>query len=449
MSKVAAKAATSRNREPRAGRSARMSSLFANLSVRLPERARERANAFAAFVWRRFVEDRCFESAGALSYATVFAMVPLSAAVFGILSAFPIFEAMSDRLTGFLFRNFVPQAAQAVEIYLHQFAASATRLTSVGAIALLASALLVMKSIEDTFDRIWRVGTPRPGMARFLVYWTALTLGPILAVASLTLSSYLISLPLVGGEDAAPRLLSTLPVVVELSVFTLAYMIVPNRRVALRHALFGGMLATALFELAKWGFGLYLREVPSYQQIYGTLAIIPIFLIWIYLSWVVILLGASIVASLSAFRFQPAAERVPVGQELFALLRLISRFAEAQRGGEALEVDALRAAEPSLGDDLLLSLLDRLEVARIVQRNDGGDWLLARDLDQLSLGELYEATGQRVPGRAVALPATDDALGRQALAIVDSLRAPLAELLDVPLSRLLASSSAPAARESR
>jgi membrane protein len=410
------------------------------LRHRIPDRVRESLRSFALFVWRRYVEDRCFETAGVLAYASVFALVPLSVAVFGIFAAFPVFDAMSIRLTEFLFNNFLPSAARAVEAYLRQFADSATRLTSVGVIALLASALLMMKSIEDTFNRIWRVTTPRPGLSRVLVYWTVLTMGPLLAVSSLALSSYLISLPLVGttnAEQLLPRLLSLVPLLVELAAFTLAYTIIPNRHVLLRHAAAGGLLATVMFELAKWGFGYYLRQVPSYEQIYGTLAVLPIFLIWLYLSWVVILLGASIAASLSAFRFQPQALRLPAGHELFGLLRLVGRLHEAQLRGAAIGFETLQQSEPSLTDDLLMRLLGILQSAHIAQLNEDGDWLLARDLDHLSIAELYESSGLRIPLASTDLPGNDNLLGRQVAAIIESLRQPLREPLERPLSSVL------------
>jgi len=413
------------------------------LHQRLPapvrEHSREWLRAFSGFVWRRYVEDRCFETAGVLAYATVFAMVPLSVAVFGIFAAFPVFDAMSTRLTEFLFSNFLPAAARAVEAYLRQFADSATRLTSFGVIALLASALLMMKSIEDTFNRIWRVTTPRPGLSRVLVYWTVLTLGPILAVSSLALSSYLLSLPLIGSDEQrwGPRLLSFVPLLVELAAFTLAYAVIPNRRVHFRHAFTGGVLATVLFELAKWGFGYYLRQVPSYEQIYGTLAVLPIFLIWLYLSWLVMLLGASIAASLSAFRFQPKARLLPTGHELIGLLRLLGRLYRAQDSGSALDVETLRRLEPGLSDDMLMHLLGLLGAASIVQRNERGDWLLSRDLDGLSLGEVVESSQLRIPLASKPLAAGDDALGRQIGAIMAALREPLQGALSTPLSALL------------
>lgn len=410
----------------------------------IPDRFQEPLKAFSSFVWHRYVEDRCFETAGVLAYASIFAMVPLSVAVFGIFAAFPVFDAMSARLTEFLFTNFLPSAARSVELYLRQYADSATRLTSVGVIALLGSALLMMNSIEDTFNRIWRVSTPRSRLSRVLVYWTVLTLGPILAVTSLALSSYLLSLTLIGGgEDqlALPRLLSLLPLVVELAAFTMAYSVIPNRHVQFRHALAGGLLATVLFEVAKLGFGYYLRQVPSYQQIYGTLAILPIFLIWLYLSWLVMLLGASIAASLSAFRFQPKSRLLHAGQELFGLLRLVGRLQEAQAQGAAIGVQALQQQEPTLSDDLLMRLLGLLRSASIIQCNEDGDWLLARDLDSLSIGDLMEATALRIPLTLSGPANCDDALGERVHAIIESLREPLHAPLRQPLGALLRQST--------
>lgn len=406
------------------------------------EPGRERLLAFARFVWNRFIEDHCFETAGALAYGSVFASVPLLAAVFGIVAVFPAFDQWSAQLTHFLFSNFVPQAARAVEEYLRQFADNSTRLTSAGLVALMASALFMMKSIEDTFDRIWRVSVPRPGLARFLVYWTALTLGPLLAVASLALSSYLVALPVFSEVGWMPRLLPLLPLLLELIAFTLAYVLIPNTAVALRNALVGGVLATILFELARWGLSWYLQRVPSYEQIYGTLAVIPIFLVWVYLCWVAILLGASIAASLSAFRFLPQSARVPPGQELYVVLRILGRFSAAQREGHALSLDDLRACEPGVDDDALGALIDRLGRARILVRAERGGWLLSRDLDSLSLLDLYEAVDARLPMRAVNLPGVHDSLGRPAAAALAHLQAQLKASMALPVSRLLGDTAA-------
>jgi len=400
---------------------------------------RERARAFGWFLWQRFLDDRCFESAGALAYATVFALVPLTAALFGVVSAVPAFEDWLDTLTRFVFANFVPEAARAVEQYLLEFAGSVRGMTSVGGLVLLGTALLTMKAVEDTFNRIWRVHAPRPGLARFLVYWTVLTLGPILVLGGLALSSYFISLPLIHSTyeeiGLGGRLLRLAPTAVELVGFTLAYYVLPHRTVKFRHAFFGGVLATVLFELAKYGFALYLTRA-SYREIYGALAVLPILLIWIYTSWLVVLLGASFAASLSAFRFQPTALRLPEGYELYALLRLMGRFDDAQQEGRSLHSEELLELEPCLTDGLLQDFLGDLSRMGVVRRAEDGGWLLARDLGRVSLADLYEGVRLRVPVSEALLPCRDDVLGQQALLALDELRLPLREQLKRRISTI-------------
>jgi membrane protein len=393
---------------------------------------RDRARAFGSFLWHRFVEDRCFESAGALAYATLFALVPLAAVVFGVVSMFPLYESLIDKATGFIFRNFVPSAAVNVADFLRESSANARGLPGLGAITLLVTALLTLANIEDTFNRIWRVSAPRRALSRVLIYWSALTLLPLLAVASLAVSSYVTSVPFIASDGAGSGvghgLLRGLPLLLEILAFTLAYRLIPNRTVALRHALIAGLLATVLFEAAKTGFAIYLSRA-NYQALYGAVAVIPIFLIWIYVSWMVVLLGASFAASLSAFRFQPASQRMPVGYEMFGLLRLLGRFAEAQDTGRALHTEDLRLLEPSLTDDLLMRMLGEMAAIQVLQRTESGAWVLVRDLDHLSLAELYEAANLRVPVAEARLPCRDDALGKRVELALNELRLPLREQL--------------------
>lgn len=399
---------------------------------------RRRLQAFAGFLGRRFVEDRCFETASGLAYATVFALVPFAAAVFGVISTFPVFEAWSEQLTSFLFSNFVPAAARTVEVWVRDSAASASRMTLAGVIGLLVVALLLMKGIEDTFNRIWRVPTGRGPVARFLMYWAALTVGPLLVVVSLALSSYLFSLPLLAdGGVAAGSLLQLSPFLLALFGFTCAYLIVPNRSVRFRDALAGGVLAAALLEACKSGLSLYLRQVPTYEQIYGALAVIPIFLLWIYLVWIAVLLGASLAASLSAFRYLPCERRLPEGLELLGLLRLLARFSQAQQSGRALEVDELRRLEPSLSDDALMFLLERLSELRVVQRAELGGWLLARDLDHLNLAELYRGARLRVPLETPPAELLSDPIGQRIGVRLQGLAHVVEAALDTPLSHWL------------
>lgn len=399
---------------------------------------RERIQSFAHFLWTRFVDDRCFETAGALAYTSLFALGPLTMVVFGILSAFPQFDTWSAQLSNFVFSNFVPSSARVVEGYLFEFFNSTKSLTLTGISALLVSLLLTMWSIEGTFNRVWRVPTPRPRMLRFLMYWTLLTLGSLLAVASLVSTTYLFSLPGLSGVeqmDWSQRMLRYLPNLVELVVFSFAYWLIPHRSVPFRFALAGGLFATLLFELAKRGFAAYLLGVPTYDQAYGALAVVPIFMIWLYLSWVVVLLGASFAASLSSFRYQPRSLQLPTGMEMYGYLRLLGRLNEARRDGLGLHLVDMQSREPMLTDDLLQRMLSGLSTLNIVRRAEDGGWLLSRDLDTVTLGELHEGLGLRIPGPAAGLPGFDDPMGRCATRALEHLRQPL----QLPLARSVGS----------
>jgi membrane protein len=386
---------------------------------------RDRSRAFAQFLWLRFLDDKCFETAGALSYTTLFALVPLTAAVFGILTALPMFSSWSQVLSDFVFRNFVPASGEAVQHYLLQFAGNANKLTSIGIVVLLLSALMMMSSIEERFNRIWRVAAKRSTVSRFLMYWTALTLGPILVVAGLAMTSYIAALPLLDSADRhlglRTHVLSVLPFVVTLLALFSMYRLIPNRRVASKHAFVGALLAALLFEFAKWAFASYVRGVPSYQQIYGALAVVPIFLVWIYLSWVIVLLGASIAASLSAFDYRPSSDRLPHGSEFLGLMHLLKHFVWAQRHGQSLDEDALRSLERFVSDDLLQRYLGDMQEAGLIQRTESESWVMVRSLDSATLTELYEAGNYR-------LPLDPDAVESLCAGLPDRLRRLLVEL---------------------
>ncbi|GAB3027319.1 YihY family inner membrane protein [Oleiagrimonas citrea] len=362
---------------------------------------RDRVIAFARFVWQRFVDDKCFETAGALSYTTLFALVPLTVAVVSILTALPMFQGWTDVLANFLFRNFVPAAGDAVQKYVLEFAGNASKLTGIGIVVVLLSALMMLSSIEERFNRIWRVQTKRSTVSRFMMYWAALTLGPVLVVAGLTLTSYLAAVPLLGrvsdGVELKRHLLGVLPFLVSVAGLFGMYWLIPNRKIKRRYALVGALLAAVLFEIAKWAFAAYVRSVPSYREIYGALAVVPIFLVWIYLSWVIVLLGASITASISAFDYRPHEERLPKGAEFLGLMHLLKHFVVAQRQGRALGESDLKVCERFVSDDLLQRYLGDLNEAGLIRRTEEDEWVMTRSLDTSTLMEIYEAGRYRLP----------------------------------------------------
>ncbi|MDQ3287794.1 MAG: YihY family inner membrane protein [Pseudomonadota bacterium] len=403
---------------------------FHRWSRRLRDPAR--ARTFARFAAGRVIDDDLFQAAASLSYTTVFALVPLSVVVFGVLSAFPLFAEWSVQLSAYIFSNFVPSAARSVEGYLIQFSAKARELTVVGVVALVASLLITLNRVEATFNSVWRVKAARPKLSRFLVYWTVLTLGALLAAASLALSARFFALSLFDstpGQYVENAMLGIAPLLIETLALAAIYRVVPHRTVKWRHALAGALLAALLVELVKGGIGLYLGNFGSYSKIYGTLAFIPVFLLWVFLSWVAVLLGASLASSISAFRYQPVSMRLPVGYELYGLLRLLARFNEARRNGEGLHTDRILELEPILTDALVQEMLAQMCEIKAVRRAETGEWLLTRDLDDVALAELYEACQLRIPIAEAHLPCRDDKLGRATVAALDEIRIPLRALL--------------------
>ena len=258
--------------------------------------------SFVLQVATRFREDRCFRVASALSFTTLLALVPLVTVIFSMLSLFPVFEEWSGAVEGFLFQNFVPTAGDTVKDYLHQFSSKAGKLTAVGLGILMLSTLLLLATIEDAFNDIWRVHRGRVLFQRLLVYWAVITLGPLMITISLSMSSALLSLRIFTDQSllagATQFFLRYLPFLFELAAYVLFYKAIPNCDVKIKHAVIGAIVATLLFELAKYGFAYYILNFRSYQVIYGALSTIPIFIIWVYLCWVVMLIGAVVTATL-------------------------------------------------------------------------------------------------------------------------------------------------------
>ncbi|MDT8408321.1 MAG: virulence factor BrkB family protein [Wenzhouxiangellaceae bacterium] len=351
--------------------------------------------AFGRHLWQHFRSDHCFEAAAALTYTSLLALVPLMAVMLGVVSAFPVFDYGVEQLQDFIFSNFVPAAGDTIQEYLNQFISRASGLTGMGTLFLVVTAVVLMSTIEKILNRIWRVDQPRRPSSRIIVYWAVLTLGPLLLGASLGLTSYVAALPLLAPEFARgwiqAGMLALTPFLVALLAFTLIFMIVPNRRVSWHHALAGAAFSALAFEISKRGFVLYVSNFPTYEKLYGALAAIPIFLIWIYVSWIVILLGASLSAALTTFRFRRVSWHWNPRHYLLLCIRIIGHLWQAQRRGKALSSAKLLSLELAATDTELHLLLGRLHENEMVQRDDSGDWFLSVDLAEVTLDELYRS----------------------------------------------------------
>lgn len=348
------------------------------------------------YTGRRFVRDGGLQTAAALSYSSLLALVPLITISFALLTAFDAFEAVRSDLQEMLFDTFPADISKAVSDQFTTFIDNANRMTGVGVAGLGVVAVLLLNTITGGLDAIWRVSEPRPLALRILVYWALLTMGPLLLGASLSLSSYAFAaVQWSGVSDYTPPFIAArvLPVLLAILGFTLMFLVVPNRAVSLKHAVLGAVLAAFLLELLKIGFGIYLSNFPTYQVIYGALAAIPIFLLWMYLSWAAVIFGAELAASLPEWRV--AKERVrrggQTGAELALALSLLIRLRAAHRDGRVMREGALARGLPAtlLELDYVLRTLRR---ARFVARS-GGRWLLSRDLATVSLGDLIQVLG--------------------------------------------------------
>jgi membrane protein len=259
----------------------------------------------ALHMLRRFIAHHCLTSAASLSFTSLLAIVPLAAIGIAILSAFPVFAGIGDMLTGFVLRNFTPDANAAIQDTFRSLVTNAGNLTGVGILFLIFTSTMLLYEVEITFNEIWQVQEKRTLMARITIFWTVMSLGPILIGLGLSVTAPYFAGVLTGDGAAAQSiglLAYLLPITLEIAGFGLLYMALPNVQVAFRHAAIGGVIAGLLFEVLKFGFGVYIRNFAAYDAIYGALSALPVFLIWTYLSWAVILFGGVVTAELPKLR---------------------------------------------------------------------------------------------------------------------------------------------------
>lgn len=253
---------------------------------------------------KRCIHDGVSITAGHLTYVTLLSLVPLIAVIFAMLATFPMFEDVRQSFENNMLNNLMPASNDALQEYLNKFVENATQLSTVGIAFLFIVAIMLMSVIDKSLNRIWRIKNKRRFIVSLAVYWMVLTMGPVLVGVSIAASSYLLTLTaaadaLVSGFNSF--ILMVFPVIATTIAFLLVYVLVPNKVVKVRHAIWGALFAAILFELAKNGFALYLNYFPAYQVIYGAVATVPILIVWIYVSWNIILLGAELTASIEDY----------------------------------------------------------------------------------------------------------------------------------------------------
>ncbi|MCE4539851.1 YihY family inner membrane protein [Pelomonas sp. P7] len=314
---------------------------------------------------QRFREEKLGLTAGSLTFTTLISLVPLLTVMLAVFTAFPIFSSFQSALEQYFLKSLIPpNIAKPVLGALTQFAAKANKLGAVGLVALGVTALALMLTIDRTLNAIWRVQRPRPMAQRVLVYWAAMTLGPLLLGASLTLTSYAISVgqglltkmpadlaALLGGADI---------VLLGLAIAGLFHY-VPNTHVRWRHAVLGGAFVSLGFSLAKSLLAWYLKLVPTYSTLYGAFATVPVFLIWVYLGWVIVLLGAILAANAPSLVGRLHLRPDTPGQPLALALEVLRELRRSRDAGHS-GLSHLGLARALRVDPLQLSpVLDRLQ----------------------------------------------------------------------------------------
>jgi len=268
---------------------------------------------YLALVLRRFWTDRLSQVAASLAFTTLLSLVPLLAIVFNIAAAFPVFGDLAEQVRGFAAGNLLPgtTASMVIVDYVHQFLEHAAGLTVLGAAILAITALMLLATIEGAFDVIWRgagVGRRRSLWSSLVLHGGILIIGPVVLGVSLSVTSYLVTVSMglaTGIPLAGQFLLKISTEVVTVSGFSLLYLFLPSVKVAPRHALAGGVVAGVMFEIMGRLFAFYIAEFPNYTLVYGAFSVIPIFLLWIYLSWMVVMFGGLIAATLPGYGRAP------------------------------------------------------------------------------------------------------------------------------------------------
>jgi membrane protein len=393
------------------------------------------------FAARRLSEERLPQAAGSLTFTTVLAVVPMLTIAFAIFTTFPLFDTFRKALEGYFFKSLMPHGiANTILGYLNLFASQAKRLSAIGGVALMFTALAMIAMVDRAFNQIWRVKRTRPFTQRLLIYWAILTLGPLMIGISLTATAYLFDFTsaAVGGMPFASGVFFTsVSLVLTTAMFVLLYRVVPNRAVNYGDAVAGGIFAAVAFELSKRLFAIFVAKFPTYTVVYGALAAVPIFLLWIYVGWLIVLIGAVITAALPVVRYERWWHVAAPGSAFVDAMSVMSVLVQARQSAETAAVDlAVIRERTRLGFDESEGLLEKMLEAGWVGRIKAEEvrrkrkwgrrldesydrWMLLANPAQLRLADVYR---QFVFG-----PSENEVLARQVEAAVEQGLSPTLE----------------------
>jgi len=341
---------------------------------------------------RRFYDDNCMQIASSLTFTSLLSIVPIVTVALTVITAFPVFGEMTAALQVFLLENMMPSSADVIASYTQQFTQNAAKLTAVGIVFLFITSVMLLLTIDRAFNDIWRVKRSRSIVSRVFVYWTLITVGPVLIGASLSITSWLVGHAVglvrdVPGVSVA--VLSIVPVLLTSIALSLLYAAMPNRTIRVWDAVIGGLLGGFAFEIMKRGFGFYIAQFPTYTLVYGAFATVPIFLLWIYVSWLVVIFGAVVVAALPEWRAGAGQARPVPGSDFFDALQILKILWRAHGTGEVVMLPELLAAA-TVRIEQVESILETMVGAGWVSRTSPSGWVLHRDPTGITVEDVYK-----------------------------------------------------------
>ncbi len=386
----------------------------------------------------RFGADRCMDNAAALTYMSLFALVPLLTVLYTMASAIPAFQGAEAQVQEFLFEHLLPESSSDIQTYLDEFSRQAKNLTGPGIVFLVVTAVLMLRNIEKAFNLIWRARENRSAVSSFILYWAVISLAPVIFGLALGISTYLSSFAYMLDDydviGARALVLMAIPLVLSTLGFSLVYAAVPNCRVPFIHTLIGGFVTALAFHGARSVF-TSLMVGSSITFIYGAFAAVPLFLLWIYISWNIVLFGGILVHSLSSYQSEEQANRPNV----LKALDVLYLFWQKQQAGQTVrEIELLsnkHAVIRGLDSETWGELRDIFMRKRIITQNDRGHYLLSMDLHGIRFWQLKEWVNDEQPLEAEDFTA---GLGWQenAYHLLRQQREGQRELLDMSLPEL-------------
>ena len=352
--------------------------------------------AFIQYVYGRFKTDKCSSVAAELTVTSLLALVPLTTVIFALLATIPNFQNMAIQLQELMFEYFVPSTGESVQNYLAEFVGKAKSMSGLGFLMLLVTALLMMRTIDISFNNIWQIKQKKSVLRTFLVYWAILTLGPIFLGTSLIITSYLKSLPLFSEvvQTNSQWMTLALPMLMEGMAFTLMFFVIPNRKILFTHAIIAALITTVFFEFAKSGFGIFVGSFSTYQVIFGALATIPLFLIWVYLSWSIVLFGAEICHGLFSFE---VGQQEKKNQPFIQLVQILLILAEKQKLGAAINEEQLVDHGDWGGREANVLWLERLIEVGVVAKLQNQSYCLTINRLEITYQTIYEVASRLLP----------------------------------------------------